>query len=99
MRLAREFAASRNAYDAALVSLDLAILDLEEGRLVAVRKLAEEMVWVLASQRLHREALVALRLFFAAVQAGKASAELARRVLAFLERARNDQSLRLEGAG
>jgi tetratricopeptide (TPR) repeat protein len=97
-QLGREFAAGRDAYDAALVSLDLAILDLEDGRLGEVRKLAEEMVWVLASQRLHREVLAALRLFFAAVQAGSADAELARRVLAFLDRARLDRSLHFEGA-
>jgi tetratricopeptide (TPR) repeat protein len=97
-RIGRELAARRNAYDAALVALDLAILELEEGRLAAVRELAEEMVWVLASQRLHREALAALQLFLRAAQAGSASAGLARRVLAFLERARHDRALRFEGA-
>jgi tetratricopeptide (TPR) repeat protein len=97
-RVGREFAARRNAYDAALVALELAVLELEEGRFAAVKELAEEIVWVLASQRLHREALAALRLFVRAVQAGSASAGLARCVLAFLERARHDRALRFEGA-
>ena len=96
--LARRFTARRNAYDAALVSLELSVLDLEEGRLTVVRERAEEMVWIFPSQRLHREALAALRLFVRAVQADSASAGLARHVLAFLERARHDPTLRFEGA-
>jgi len=96
-RARREFAQRRSAYNTALVSLELAILELEDGRNAAVAALAEEMVWVFASQRVHREALAALRLFVEAAQAGRATAELARRVLAFLERARQDPQLRFEG--
>jgi tetratricopeptide (TPR) repeat protein len=97
-RIGREFAAQRNAYDAALVSLELAVLELEEGKLAAAKKLGEEMVWLFASQRLHCEVLAALQLFVQAVQAGNASAELARRTVSFLERARHNRALRFEGA-
>jgi tetratricopeptide (TPR) repeat protein len=97
-RARREFARRRSAYDTALVSLDLAILHLEDGRMATVPALAEEMVWIFASQRVHREALAALRLFVDAAQAGSATVELARRVLAFLERARQDPRLRFQGA-
>jgi tetratricopeptide (TPR) repeat protein len=97
-RVRRELSRRRSAYDAALVSLDLAILYLEGGHAAAVPALAEEMVWVFASQRVHREALAALRLFVDAAHAGTATVELARRVLTFLERARLDTKLRFEDA-
>ena len=97
-RIARELATQRNAYDAALVALDLAGLDLQEGQLAAARKRDEEMVWVLASQRLHREPLAAFRHFGQALHSGSASAELAHRLATFLERARHDRGLRFEAA-
>ena len=95
-RARREFEQRRNAYDNAMVSLDLAILHLEDGRSTPVAQLAEQMMWVFASQRVHREALAALRLFVEAALAGNATADFARRVLGFLERAREDPQLRFE---
>jgi tetratricopeptide (TPR) repeat protein len=50
-------------YDAAMVSLDLAILYLQTGRLADVQQLAEEMVAIFQAQDVNREALAALRLF------------------------------------
>ncbi len=97
-RAGREFAKRRSAYNSALVSLDLAILQLEDGQNAAVASLAEAMVWIFASQRVHREALAALRLFVEAAVAGNATADFARRILGFLERARQDPQLRFEGA-
>jgi tetratricopeptide (TPR) repeat protein len=95
-RLQRQFSNRRLAYDTALVSLDLAVLHLDDRQPAKVAKLAEEMVWIFASRRMHQEALAALRLFVEAARAGRATAELARRVLAFLERARQDPRLRFE---
>jgi tetratricopeptide (TPR) repeat protein len=92
----RFFADQHIAYDVAMVSLDLAILHLADGRRAKVVALAEEMLWVFTSQRVHREALAALRVFVDAVEADSATAELARRVLAFLERARHNRGLRFE---
>lgn len=97
-RVLQEFSQRRSAYDVALVSLELAILQLETGRPEKVAALAEELVWVFASQRVHREALAALRLFIEAARAHGATVELARRVLVFLERSRHDPLLRFEGA-
>jgi tetratricopeptide (TPR) repeat protein len=97
-RLRRQFSQRRLGYDVALVSLELAVLDLEAGRPAAVAALAEEMVWLFASRRVHREALAALRLFVEAARAGSATVELARRVLGFLEAARRDPRLRFEEA-
>jgi tetratricopeptide (TPR) repeat protein/DNA-binding XRE family transcriptional regulator len=77
-----------NAYDTALVSLDVAILLLEEGRTAEVAVLAEQMLAIFRSRRVSREALAALRLFYQAAQAGRATAAEARRLLGLLEEAR-----------
>jgi transcriptional regulator with XRE-family HTH domain len=93
----REFAALGNGYDAALASLELAVLHLEEGRPGEVRALAAEMVATFGAQRVHREALAALALFRKAAEAETATAELARRLIDYLERARHDPRLRFDG--
>jgi hypothetical protein len=51
------------AYDAALVSLHLATLLLEQGRNAEVRKLAEQMLWIFQDKKIHREALASLTIF------------------------------------
>jgi hypothetical protein len=61
-----------------------------------VRQLATGMAWIFASHDVHREALAALSLFCQAVEREVATAQLARRVLAYLERARGDPGLRFE---
>lgn len=95
----RDFTDRRNGYDAALVSLELAILHLEAGATGQVRLLAEEMLWIFSDQQVHREALAALRLFCRAAVAESATTELARRLLAYLERARQNPRLRFAPAG
>ena len=84
------------AYDAALVSLELSALYLEQGRTAEVRTLASEMAWVFKAQGVHREALAALGLFCQAAKADNLSVELARRLVSYLGRARHDQELRFE---
>jgi transcriptional regulator with XRE-family HTH domain len=93
----REFAARGKGYDSALVALELAVLLLEEGRRAEVRALAGELLWVFTDKGIHREALAALTLFRRAVEAETLSLEQARRLLAYLERARHDPRLRFEG--
>jgi transcriptional regulator with XRE-family HTH domain len=95
-RIRKEFAADENSFDAALVSLEIAVLDLEDGRFAQVRTLAEEMMWILTAGGIYREALAALHLFVKAAQGGNASADLARRLFSFLQRAQHDPSLRFE---
>jgi tetratricopeptide (TPR) repeat protein len=85
-----DFADRKMPYDAALATLDLAVLLLEEGRAVEVQALAPEMAPIFASLEVHREALAALRLFWRAVEKDQATAELGRRLVRFLERARFD---------
>ena len=75
-------------YDAALATLELSALSLEEGDVASVQGLAAEIVEVFAAQAVHREALAALLLFQRAADQETATASLAREVAAMLERAR-----------
>jgi transcriptional regulator with XRE-family HTH domain len=87
-KVAREFAACEQPYDAALAMLDLAALDLEEGRTGEVKALALEMMPIFQAQGIGREALAALKLFVDAAQQETATVELARRAMAEVEAAR-----------
>jgi tetratricopeptide (TPR) repeat protein len=89
----REFAARDMDYDVALALLEEAVLLLETSRTTEVRELTAGLAKVFESKGVHREALAALQLFQEAAERENATAELARRVLAFLFRARNDQGL------
>lgn len=91
-----EFTTREIAYDAALVSLELAVLYLEDGRTAEVRILARQMLWIFKSQGVHREALAALKLFCEAAEREQATVELARRVADYLEKARNNPDLHFE---
>jgi len=84
----REYTRLRLPYDAALVSLELAILWLEAGRTAEVRELALEMAWIFKAKKIAREALAALRLFCDAAKRDAATLELALRVRADVETAR-----------
>jgi tetratricopeptide (TPR) repeat protein len=86
-------------YDYALVSLDLSLVLLEEGRTAEVREIAEEMLWIFKAQEVHREALAALRLFCEAARQETATVALARRVERFLRRAQLNPALRFEDEG
>jgi transcriptional regulator with XRE-family HTH domain len=91
-----EFAARGIGYDAALVSLEIAVLHLEQGRTAEVKSLARQMAPVFQAQGVHREALAALRLFCDAAEHEVATADLARRMVDYLQRARHDPRLRFE---
>jgi transcriptional regulator with XRE-family HTH domain len=92
----RYFSASQIAYDAALASLEVAVFYLEEERTGEVKRLAEEMLWIFKGQGVHQEALAALRLFCEAARREEATADLARRVVHYLVKARNNPGLRFE---
>lgn len=91
-----EFTTREIAYDAALVSLELAVLRLEEDRTLEVKEVAAQMLWIFRAQGVPREALVALRLFHEAAERETATIEMTRRVLAYLEKARYAPELRFE---
>lgn len=74
-------------YEAAQVSLELAVLYAEQDRIADQKRLAEEMVPLFAARGVHPEARAALTLFCDAVRREAASAALARAVADYLDRA------------
>ena len=83
-------------YDTALVSLELATLYAEQGRMADLKRLAEEMVPIFSSLHIHREALAALAFLQQAVESEQVSLELVRDVAAYLRRAQHDPILRFQ---
>jgi tetratricopeptide (TPR) repeat protein len=96
-RLFREtrdgFVRQGNGYDAAMASLDLALLFLREGRTAEVQPLAAEMVALFESRDVHREALAAVRLFQEAAQREEVTAGMVRELSGRLEAARRAPQL------
>jgi hypothetical protein len=78
----------------AMVSLDLALLYLREGRASELRAIAEETHRIFVSEGVHREALSAIVLFQEAVRQDQVTAEYIREVASYLKRARRSPSLR-----
>jgi transcriptional regulator with XRE-family HTH domain len=90
-----EFARRRIAYDTALVSLELAILHLEDGRGGEARVLVEPMLWIFNAQGVGRETLAGLSLLRQAAESETLTLALARRVLRSLERTRSGEGAAL----
>ena len=84
-------------YDRAQVSLELTVLYLEAGESTRARDLAREALEIFERQEVPREMLAALTVFCQATEQQRATAELARRLLAYLERARREPELKFEG--
>jgi len=84
-------------YDAALVSLDLALLYLRQNRTAAVKELAEEMREIFAAGDVHREAMAALVLFQEAARRENLTAELIEEMAVCLKQARENPDLRFAG--
>jgi hypothetical protein len=82
------FLAEGNSYEAALVTLDLVIPCLEEGRATDVRALTDEAVTIFRDHHVSREALAALLLFQEAARRETATASLAREAAAAVARER-----------
>jgi transcriptional regulator with XRE-family HTH domain len=76
----REFGERANACDAALVSLDLAVLYLEEGSPGEAAGLARDTAWILSARDLEREVAAAVRVFAEAAERQTLTADLARRL-------------------
>jgi len=81
-------------YDAALVSLDLAAVYLQQGRTVETRRVAQEMLVFFESRQIHREAMAAFLVFCNAAQLEQVSLGLVQEVAAFLKQARHTPDLR-----
>jgi hypothetical protein len=93
-RARRKFEAEGMHYDVALALMEEAGLLLDEGRTAEVKVLTLPLAKVFESKGVHREALAAVKIFQEAVELETATAELARRILQYLFRARHDQGLR-----
>jgi hypothetical protein len=91
------FSAEGIGYDAALVSLDLALLYLRQNRTAAVKELAEEMREIFAAGDVHREAMAALVLFQEAARRETLTAELIEEMAVCLKQARENPDLRFAG--
>ena len=79
-------------YDAALVSLDLAILLAEAGRDRELQELAARMVPTFETFEIRREALAALLLFQRACDSERLTVDILRRLADQLSRTRRDRS-------
>ena len=77
----REFLARRIAYDAALVSLELATLCLDQGRAAEVQAIAAELLPVFEAQQVTRESLATVKLFCDAARQETLTAAMTRRCL------------------
>lgn len=88
-----EFVKQGIAYDAALVSLDLAAVYAQQGRTREMKLLAEEMLPIFRSREVHREATAALLVFQNAARAETATLQLVRDVSRFLHQARSNPEM------
>lgn len=90
------FVAEGLGYDAALVSMDLALLYARQGRMEELRRLAEEMHPIFAAEDIHREALAALLLFQESVRQDALTLDEIEGFAAYLRAARANPALRYE---
>jgi tetratricopeptide (TPR) repeat protein len=95
-RVRAEFVSRGITYDAALVTLEIAVLYLTQERVVEVKLLARQMAPVFQAQGVHQEAMAALKLFCHAAEREALTLDLARRLVAYLYRAKHDHGLRFE---
>ncbi|HEX9737327.1 MAG TPA: AraC family transcriptional regulator [Thermoanaerobaculia bacterium] len=77
------------AYESAMVALDLALLYSEQGKSADVLRLVSEVIPVFASLKVHREALMAVRLLEQAVAAQEVSTATLKKVRDLAAKARS----------
>ncbi|HEY0782595.1 MAG TPA: hypothetical protein VGE98_09080 [Thermoanaerobaculia bacterium] len=82
-------------YDAALASLDLALLYSRQQRTGELKQLAEEIAPIFEARDIHRETVAALALFQRAAQQEAVTAEAIGRLGQFLRESRNNPALHL----
>jgi len=98
-QVSEDFTAHKLPYEAALSSLDLAILWLKAGRNGAVAQLAVAMKWIFDDKGMDEAALEALALFCEAARQETATVEQAQRVIADLEKAQRSAPSSRRGRG
>jgi tetratricopeptide (TPR) repeat protein len=85
------------AFDAALVSLDLATIYLRQDRSAETRLLAEEILPIFQAREIYQEALASLIVFQRAVEREQLTLGLVQEIASYLEEARNNPHLRFRG--
>lgn len=93
LEVRERFLAGSLAFDAALVSLDLAALYFREGRLEETKSLAEEVIPVFRSREVYREALAALIVFQRAAEMEQLTLSLVEEISEYLKQARGNPQL------
>ena len=86
------------AYEAALVTLELAEIHASLGHIAEVKKLARKSAPIFQAQEVHHEAQAALELFRQAAEQEAVTAESIRRVVVYLYRAQDDPQPHFEEA-
>ena len=81
------FADQQITYDSAVVTLELAVLHLKEGRTAEVQELTRQLLPLFQAQKVSRKALATIKLFCEAVEKETLTAEVAQGLLADLRRA------------
>jgi len=96
LRARDEFDGAGLGYNAALVSLDLAALRLQQGRTAEVRRLVEDMVATFRGVGVDREAIAAVLMLRDAAEHDRASVEMLRAVAGLLHRLQAGPAPRLD---
>lgn len=86
-------------YDAALVSMELAILYADQDRTAELKQLATEMLTIFTSRHIHLQALAALTFLKQATDAERLTVQTAAGIAKFLWRAEGDPSLEFQAPG
>ncbi|HEV8577791.1 MAG TPA: hypothetical protein VGX68_01815 [Thermoanaerobaculia bacterium] len=94
LEVRQAFLADSLGFDAALISLDLATLYLQDGRSEETKRLAAEILPVFQSREVYREAAAALIVFQRAAEMEQLTLGLVDEVAAYLREARRDPHLR-----
>ena len=93
----RFFASRRIAFDMALVTLELSILHLGAGHYPKVRELSREAATLFEQHGNHPHVVAALKLFMAAAEREQVTADLAHKLIAYIQSARRHPELRFKG--
>lgn len=94
-----EFVSRTIWFDAALVTLELAVVFLKQGRTDMVKTLAIHLAPIFKSNGVQPEAMAALTLFRNAADQERVTLDLAERLVAFLRKAEHDPKLKFESGG
>lgn len=83
-------------YEAALVSMELAVLYSDQNRTAELKRLATEMLSIFSSRNVHRETLAALMFLEQAIDAERLTIQTVAGITSFLGRAASDPSIKFE---